>query len=119
MVAPLFTISSTMGTLFGIKAFAVAILGGIGSAWGVVLAGLIYGVGAFAAVFMVDHGGSAHFVFLTIAVAYAALFVGFLVNARLGERIERREVLFFAGILFAVAWSVAWLVPNLWSIAGC
>jgi branched-chain amino acid transport system permease protein len=45
LVAPLFTISSTMGTLFGIKAFAVAILGGIESAWGVVLAGLIYGVG--------------------------------------------------------------------------
>ena len=44
LVAPLFTISSTMGTLFGIKAFAVAILGGIGSAWGVVLAGLIYGI---------------------------------------------------------------------------
>src|SRR5258708_2824403 len=44
LVAPLFTISSTMGTLFGIKAFAVAILGGINSAWGVVLAGLIYGI---------------------------------------------------------------------------
>ncbi len=44
MVAPLFTISSTMGTLFGIKAFAVAILGGISSAWGVVIAGLIYGL---------------------------------------------------------------------------
>jgi branched-chain amino acid transport system permease protein len=44
LVAPLFTISSTMGTLFGIKAFAAAILGGIESAWGVVLAGLIYGV---------------------------------------------------------------------------
>lgn len=44
MVAPLFTVSSTMGTLFGIKAFAVAILGGIGNAWGVVIAGLIYGV---------------------------------------------------------------------------
>ena len=44
LVAPLLTISSTMGTLFGIKAFAVAILGGIGNAWGVVLAGLIYGV---------------------------------------------------------------------------
>ena len=43
MVAPLFSVSSTMGTLFGIKAFAVAILGGIASAWGVVLAGLIYG----------------------------------------------------------------------------
>jgi len=44
LVAPLFTISSTMGTLFGIKAFAVAILGGINSAWGVVVAGLIYGI---------------------------------------------------------------------------
>jgi branched-chain amino acid transport system permease protein len=44
LIAPLFTISSTMGTLFGIKAFAVAILGGIGNAWGVMIAGLIYGV---------------------------------------------------------------------------
>src|SRR5258706_8412 len=44
LVAPLFTVSSTMGTLFGIKAFAVAILGGIGNAWGVVLAGLVYGI---------------------------------------------------------------------------
>jgi len=44
LIAPLFTISSTMGTLFGIKAFAVAILGGIGNAWGVMAAGLIYGL---------------------------------------------------------------------------
>ena len=87
--------------------------------WLFAYAGLIYGVGAFAAVFMVDHGGSAHFVFLTIAVAYAALFVGFLINARLGDRIERREVLFMAGVLFAAAWLVAWLVPNLWVIAAC
>jgi branched-chain amino acid transport system permease protein len=43
LIAPLFTVSSSMGTLFGIKAFAVAILGGIGNPWGVVLAGLIYG----------------------------------------------------------------------------
>ncbi|MCB1883202.1 MAG: branched-chain amino acid ABC transporter permease [Geminicoccaceae bacterium] len=44
LIAPLFTVSSTMGTLFGIKAFAVAILGGIGSPWGVMIAGLLYGV---------------------------------------------------------------------------
>ena len=44
LIAPLFTISSSMGTLFGIKAFAVAILGGISNGWGVVLAGLIYGL---------------------------------------------------------------------------
>jgi branched-chain amino acid transport system permease protein len=33
-----------MGTLFGLKAFAVAILGGISSAWGVMLAGILFGV---------------------------------------------------------------------------
>ena len=44
LIAPLFSVHSDMGMLFGIKAFAVAILGGITSAWGVVLAGLAYGL---------------------------------------------------------------------------
>jgi branched-chain amino acid transport system permease protein len=44
LIAPLFSVSSEMGTLFGIKAFAVAILGGMGSAWGVVIAGIAYGL---------------------------------------------------------------------------
>jgi branched-chain amino acid transport system permease protein len=44
LIAPLFNVSAGMGTLFGIKAFAVAILGGITSAWGVVIAGLLFGV---------------------------------------------------------------------------
>jgi branched-chain amino acid transport system permease protein len=44
LIAPLFTVSSKMGTLFGIKAFAVAILGGIANPWGCVFAGLLYGL---------------------------------------------------------------------------
>jgi branched-chain amino acid transport system permease protein len=44
LIAPLFNVSSDMGTLFGIKAFAVAILGGITSAWGVIVAGILYGL---------------------------------------------------------------------------
>jgi branched-chain amino acid transport system permease protein len=44
LVAPLFNVAYDMGTLFGIKAFAVAILGGIVNPWGVVLAGLLYGL---------------------------------------------------------------------------
>jgi branched-chain amino acid transport system permease protein len=44
LIAPLFNVSSDMGTLFGIKAFAVAILGGITSAWGVMVAGILYGI---------------------------------------------------------------------------
>ncbi|GMQ95928.1 MAG: branched-chain amino acid ABC transporter permease [Gammaproteobacteria bacterium] len=44
LIAPLFNVASDMGTLFGIKAFAVAIIGGIKSPWGVMVAGLAYGV---------------------------------------------------------------------------
>jgi len=44
LIAPLFNVHSDMGTLFGLKAFAVAIIGGITSAWGVMIAGLLFGV---------------------------------------------------------------------------
>ncbi|MBA4741849.1 MAG: branched-chain amino acid ABC transporter permease [Azoarcus sp.] len=44
LIAPLFNVHSDMGTLFGLKAFAVAIVGGITSAWGVMIAGLLFGV---------------------------------------------------------------------------
>lgn len=44
LIAPLVNVQSDMGTLFGLKAFAVAILGGISSAWGVMVAGLLFGV---------------------------------------------------------------------------
>ncbi len=70
MVAPLFTISSTMGTLFGIKAFAVAILGGIGNAWGVVLAGLIYGI---AEALIIALAGSTYSQIATFALVILAL----------------------------------------------
>lgn len=44
LIAPLISVHSDMGTLFGLKAFAVAILGGIASANGVVMAGLLFGL---------------------------------------------------------------------------
>jgi branched-chain amino acid transport system permease protein len=44
LVAPVTQASATMGLLFGLKGFAVAIIGGITSAPGVVLAGLGFGV---------------------------------------------------------------------------
>jgi len=44
MIAPIYTVSAGMGTLFGIKAFAVAILGGLDSAVGVMVAGVLMGL---------------------------------------------------------------------------
>ena len=58
-------------------------------------------------------------VFGTVAAAYMALFVGFQINARLGERVERRDVIALMALLFAACWIVAWLVPTLTVIAVC
>jgi branched-chain amino acid transport system permease protein len=44
LIAPLYSVSYDMGTMFGIKAFAVAILGGMTNPPGIIVAGLIYGL---------------------------------------------------------------------------
>ncbi len=44
LLAPLLNVSATMGTTIGLKGFAVAIIGGIESARGIVVAGFLYGI---------------------------------------------------------------------------
>lgn len=44
LVAPVIQVSATMGLILGLKGFAVAIIGGITSAPGVIVAGLAFGV---------------------------------------------------------------------------
>ncbi len=44
LLAPLLNVSATMGTTLGLKGFAVAIIGGIESARGIVVAGVLYGL---------------------------------------------------------------------------
>ncbi|CAN5197921.1 branched-chain amino acid ABC transporter permease [soil metagenome] len=56
LIAPLATVHSEMGMLFGLKAFAAAILGGISSAWGVMLAGLLLGLVETATSFTLGSG---------------------------------------------------------------
>ncbi|WP_342151513.1 branched-chain amino acid ABC transporter permease [Methylorubrum sp. SB2] len=71
LIAPLFSVSAEMGALFGIKAFAVAILGGIGSATGVVLAGLLYGVVEAGVTATLGSGATQIVVFSVIILALA------------------------------------------------
>lgn len=70
LIAPLMYVHSDMGTLFGLKAFAVAILGGITSAWGVMLAGLIFGL---VEATITSTLGSGYTQILTFALVIAAL----------------------------------------------
>jgi len=70
LIAPLFNVQADMGTLFGLKAFAVAILGGIGSAWGVMLAGLLFGV---VEALITSTLGSGYTQILSFALVIAAL----------------------------------------------
>ena len=72
LIAPLANVQSDMGTLFGLKAFAVAILGGIGSAWGVMAAGLIFGV---AEALITATLGSGYTQILTFSLVIVALAV--------------------------------------------
>ena len=44
LIAPIANVSATMGTLLGLKAFATAIIGGLSNPWGVMVAGVVYGV---------------------------------------------------------------------------
>jgi branched-chain amino acid transport system permease protein len=70
LIAPLFNVHSDMGTLFGLKAFAVAILGGIGSAWGVMIAGLLFGL---VEALVTTTLGSGYTQIITFALVIAAL----------------------------------------------
>lgn len=70
LIAPLFNVHSDMGTLFGLKAFAVAILGGITSAWGVMIAGLLFGL---MEAMITSTLGSGYTQIITFAVVIVAL----------------------------------------------
>ena len=70
LIAPLFSVHSDMGTLFGLKAFAVAILGGIASASGVFMAGLLFGL---TEALVTVYFGSAFTQIITFALVIVAL----------------------------------------------
>src|SRR5205085_2935570 len=82
LLAPLLNVSPTMGTLIGLKAFAVAILGGLGSAAGIVVAGLngqislghagLYAIGAYAAALGATRLGLGFWTALPLAVVITA-----------------------------------------------
>ncbi len=81
LIAPLFSVHSDMGTLFGLKAFAVAILGGIGSAPGVLLAGLLYGVSEALITALLGSSYTHIVMFTSVIVALALMPQGLLGRA--------------------------------------
>ncbi|AOY95802.1 branched-chain amino acid ABC transporter permease [Cupriavidus sp. USMAA2-4] len=70
LIAPLFNVQADMGTVFGLKAFAVAILGGLSSAWGVMAAGLLLGL---AEALVTAWLGSSYTQIITFALVIALL----------------------------------------------
>ncbi|SRR5579883_1576283 len=72
MIAPLYNVAYDMGTLFGIKAFAVAILGGLTNPGGVVIAGFAYGLVEACATAWLG-SGSTQIVTFTAVIAALAL----------------------------------------------
>ena len=82
MVAPLYNVAYGMGTLFGIKAFAVAILGGLTNPWGVVAAGLLYGLVEAASTTWLGSSATQIVTFSAVILALAFAPAGLFTRAR-------------------------------------
>jgi MFS family permease len=80
--------------------------------WLLAYPGIVYGSGAFTSVYMVDHGKHAEFVFWLAVAAALVIFFAFLVNARLGEKVERKDVLVVTALLFTVGWVIMYFSPT-------
>lgn len=87
MVAPLFNVAYDMGTLFGIKAFAVAILGGLASPWGVVIAGLAFGLVEAFATSWFGSGSTQIVTFAAVIVALGLAPAGLFGGRRAAQRV--------------------------------
>ncbi|HCE40181.1 MAG: branched-chain amino acid ABC transporter permease [Alcanivorax sp.] len=72
LIAPLANVNADMGTLFGLKAFSVAILGGITSAWGVMIAGLLFGL-AESGITVALGSGYTHIITFALVIVALAL----------------------------------------------
>jgi MFS family permease len=56
---------------------------------------------------------------MTFTAAYAATFIAFQINSRLGEGVERRDTILVLCVVFSLAWGVAYLFPLPWVMAPC
>ena len=80
--------------------------------WLLAYPGIVYGPGAFTLVYMVDHGFNVHFFFTLAMIASVVSFFAFLANGRLGERVERKDVLFIMAAVFALGCAFMYLWPT-------
>jgi len=80
--------------------------------WLLAYPGLIYGAGAFGLVYMVDHGKNSEFFFTLSAFIALVIFAAFLLNARIGERVERKNVLVATALIFSVGWIIQYFLPT-------
>ncbi len=80
--------------------------------WLLAYPGIVYGSGAFTLVYMIDHHQNVEFFFTLAAAAAIVIFIAFLLNARLGEKVERRDVLLAMALLFSVGWGIMYLWPT-------
>jgi MFS family permease len=80
--------------------------------WLLAYPGLIYGAGAFGLVYMVDHGKNSEFFFTLSACIAVVIFIAFLLNARIGERVERKNVLVVTAVIFTIGWIIQYFLPT-------
>lgn len=81
-------------------------------AWTLGYGGIIYGVGAYALVYIADRGFGSHF---TFGLYFAGVLIGGVLtfaNSFFGERVERRAMALVGALTFAIGWAVIYLTDS-------
>lgn len=80
--------------------------------WVLLYAGVDYGYGSYAAVYIIDHGWDAHQLFLILLYGGIGGLFALVAGVVLGERVERKTLVFAAGIMMCVGGAIFYLQPR-------
>jgi putative MFS transporter len=81
-------------------------------AWVLGYGGIIYGVGAYALVYVADRGFGSHFTFGMYAAGVVVGGVLTFLNSFYGERIERRVTALLGALAFVFGWAIIYLTDT-------
>jgi putative MFS transporter len=79
--------------------------------WVLLYAGVDYGYNSYAAVYIVDHGWDAHQLFTIFLIGGIGALVALAAGMVLSERVERKTLVFWSGVLMCVGGAILYFEP--------
>jgi putative MFS transporter len=83
--------------------------------WVLLYAGIDYGYGSYVAVYIIDQGWTAHQLFTISLIGAIGGMVVLLAGMAFGERVERKTLVFWSGVLMCVGAAIYYFWPHSYS----